>query len=305
MSPSDIVYGARVGALPAAEAAAIETSSPQSGVSWAAVIAGGITAAAISAMLVVFGAGLGLASISPWSGQGVSPTTFTVLAAIWLIIVQWVSSAFGGYIAGRLRTKWVAVHTDEVFFRDTAHGFLAWALGTLIVVAVVTGSAGSATTNAGHAAAAMAQSNTMSNNYFVDLLFRQNANPAAPVPADGAAPAPMPGTSQPGITPQDMHNQASVILAEGVTNGGVSSTDQTYLAQLVSQSTGLAPADAQARVTDVLNREQADITKAKQVADASRKAASGAAIYTFVALLIGAFIASVSGAIGGRLRDNY
>jgi hypothetical protein len=306
MSPSDVVYGARTGVLPATEAAAIETSSPQSGVSWAAVIAGGVTAAAISTMLVIFGAGLGLASISPWSGQGVSPTTFTVLAAIWLIIVQWVSSAFGGYIAGRLRTKWVAVHTDEVFFRDTAHGFLAWALGTLIVVAVVTGGAGSAANNAGHAAAAMAQNSSVSNNYYVDLLFRQNANPAAPAAADGSAPAPVtPGISQPGITPQDMQNQASVILAEGVTNGGVSSTDQAYLAQLVSESTGLAPADAQARLTDVLNREQADITKAKQVADASRKAASGAAIYTFVSLLIGAFIASVSGAIGGRLRDNY
>ena len=110
-----------------------DISSTQSGVSWSAVFAGGVTAAAISIILVLFGTGLGLASVSPWAGAGVSATTFTVLAAIWLIIVQWVSAMFGGYMAGRLRTKWVAVHTDEVFFRDTAHGFLAWALGTLIV----------------------------------------------------------------------------------------------------------------------------------------------------------------------------
>ena len=38
----------------------------------------------------------------------------------------------GGYVAGRLRTRWVGVHTHEIFFRDTAHGFLAWALATVI-----------------------------------------------------------------------------------------------------------------------------------------------------------------------------
>ena len=102
-----------------------------------------------------------------------------------------------------------------------------------------------------------------------------------------------------------MRAQAGTILAEGLSNGGVPNADSKYLAQLVSAKTGLAPADAQARVSDVLNREQAAVVKAKQVADASRKAASAAAIYTFVALLIGAFIASVAGAIGGRLRDLY
>jgi hypothetical protein len=275
----------------------VQTASPQSGVSWAAVFAGGITAAAISVILGIFGAGMGLASISPWQGSGVSAATFTVLAAIWLIIVQWVSALFGGYMAGRLRTKWVSVHTDEVFFRDTAHGFLAWALGTLIVVGVLAGLGGSAASGGAHVAASVAASNSTANTYYVDLLFRQNANPAAPAPATGI--------SEPGVSDQQLHDEAGVILAEGVTNGGVSSTDSAYLAQLVSQITGLAPADAQARVSDVLAREQADVVKAKQLADASRKAASGAAIYTFISLLIGAFIASVAGAIGGRLRDHY
>jgi VIT1/CCC1 family predicted Fe2+/Mn2+ transporter len=107
------------------------------------------------------------------------------------------------------------------------------------------------------------------------------------------------------MSDQELNAQAETILAEGMTNGGVSSTDQTYLTQLVSEHTGLAPADAQARVQDVLNQQQAAITKAKQAADATRKASAAAAIYTFVSLLIGAFIASVAGAIGGRLRDNY
>jgi hypothetical protein len=286
----------------AAARAQADNASPQSGVSWAAIIAGGVTASAVSIMLLLLGSGLGLASVSPWSGQGISATTFTVLAAIWLIIVQWVSAAFGGYMAGRLRTKWVAVHTDEVFFRDTAHGFLAWALGTLIVAAMLTSGAGSAANTAGRTAQMLAQNNTISSTYDVDLLFRQNANPAT-ASALGTS---VPGSPTPPATPgPDPHHEASAILAEGAVNGGVSQADSIYLAQLVSQATGLAPADAQARVNDVLNREQADITKARQMADATRKSASAAAIYTFVALLVGAFIASVAGAIGGRLRDTY
>jgi hypothetical protein len=284
-----------------------EISSAESGVSWSAVFAGGVTAAAVSIILVLFGTGLGLATVSPWAGSGVSATTFTVLAAIWLIIVQWVSSMFGGYMAGRLRTKWVAVHTDEVFFRDTAHGFLAWALGTLIVVGVLSGVTGTAVSNGARVAASAVSSNATANTYYVDLLFRVNAPGAANGSALGNvnAAAPMPIGTIPGMSDQEMRAQASAILAQGLATGAVSSTDSAYLAQLVSEKTGLAPADSQARVSDVLNREQAAVVKAKQVADASRKAASGAAIYTFVSLLIGAFIASVAGAIGGRLRDMY
>jgi hypothetical protein len=279
-------------------------SSPVSGVSWPAVFAGGIAAAAISVILFLFGAGLGLSSVSPWPHDGVSATTFTVLAAIWLIIVQWVASLFGGYMAGRLRTKWVGVHTDEVFFRDTAHGFLAWALGTLIVGGLLAMTAAGAA-NSGTQAAATLASNNANNAYYVDELFRQNVNPNA---ADGgsalaASPASAPDVT--GLSDAQVRAQAATILAEGVTSGSVPASDTAYLTQLVSGRTGLAPADAQARVQDVLNQEQAGITKAKQVADAARKASAMAAIYMFVSLLIGAFIASVAGAIGGRLRDAY
>jgi len=277
-----------------------DIAAPASGVSWAAVIAGGVTAAAISIILLLFGVGLGLSSVSPWAGNGVSATTFTVLAAIWLIIVQWVSALFGGYMAGRLRTKWVGVHTDEVFFRDTAHGFLAWALGTLIVVGVLTSTTTSAINGGGRAAAMLAAGATQ-NTYYVDLLFRQNVNPNG----NSALPDDSANAQVTGMSEQEMHAEAATILAQGATGAGVSQTDSAYLAQLVSARTGLAPADAQARVNDVLAQEQAAITKTKQVADAARKASAMAAIYTFISLLIGAFIASVAGAIGGRLRDAY
>ncbi len=279
----------------AAGDAAAAPAATASGVSWGAVIAGGVTAAAISSILLVFGAGLGLASVSPWAGAGVSATTFSVLAAIWLIIVQWVSAAFGGYMAGRLRTKWVAVHSDEVFFRDTAHGFLAWALGTLIAVALLTSATTSAANTGAHLAAG---ANATATRYDVDQLFRQNAGGSALADT-------VPNPAVTGMSDNDMREQATTILAEDVATGTIPQTDNDYLVQMVAASTGLAPADAQARVNDVLGEIQAAATKTKQIADATRKATAAAAIYTFVSLLIGAFIASVSGAIGGRLRDAY
>jgi len=287
-----------------APAAPVSDDQAASGVSWPAVFAGGITAAAVSVILLLFGTGLGLSSISPWPHQGVTVATFTVLAAIWLIIVQWVSAIFGGYMAGRLRTKWVGVHTDEVFFRDTAHGFLAWALGTLIVAAMLSMAAAGAAGTGTQAAVTLA-ANTSQNTYFVDELFRQNANPAAATNGASLLAPQSAAPATPNVSSQDMQGEAAAILAEGAANGGVSQTDANYLAQLVAERTGLAPADAQARVQDVLNQEQAAITKAKQAADAARKSSASAAIYLFVSLLIGAFIASVAGAIGGRLRDAY
>ena len=109
-----------------------EGPASPSAVSWAAVIGGALIAVASTLLLVALGSGIGLSSVSPWSPANPSATTFTLLAAVWLIIVQWLSSGLGGYLAGRLRTKWVGLHTDEVFFRDTAHGFLAWALATVL-----------------------------------------------------------------------------------------------------------------------------------------------------------------------------
>jgi hypothetical protein len=302
MMPNEVAPPSR--ALPGALPEPI--ASAQSAVSWAAVIAGGVTAASVAITLLLLGAGLGLASISPWAGRGVSTGTFTVFAAIWLIIVQWVASALGGYMAGRLRTKWVAVHTDEVFFRDTAHGFLSWALGVLITAVVLTGAAGSVAGRGTELATQAASNANVANRYFVDSLFRQNANPALATGGSvlGAAP-PLTAPGAFALSDQQMRVDATDILAEGALTGGVSQADSLYLAQLVAQRTGLPPADAQERVTDVLNRERAMIRSAKQTLDASRKAASGAAVYGFVALLIGAFIASVSGALGGRLRDTY
>jgi hypothetical protein len=277
-------------------AVAEEDYSSRSAVSWAAIIAGGVAAVAITLLLVALGAGIGLSSVSPWSSSNPSATTFTVLTAVWLIIVQWLSSGLGGYLAGRLRTKWTRLHTDEVFFRDTAHGFLAWALATMVVAVFATSSVTSAVSSAGRAisnvagtaasTATQAASNQPSSDYFLDTLFRKD----------------QPDTT---ISSPDARAEAGRIVSRAVTNGELDPNDRTYLARLVAARTGISQQDAEKRVDDGMNQIKAAADKAKTAADEARKTSAKASFYLFFSMLIGAFIASAAGALGGRQRDAF
>src|SRR3954466_7491484 len=110
-----------------------DTGEPSvAGVSWSAVAAGAVASCALTLVLLAFGTGLGLSVVSPWSGSGVSATTFKIGTGLYLLVIAMMASSVGGYIAGRLRTRWTGVHTDEVYFRDTAHGFIAWAFASVI-----------------------------------------------------------------------------------------------------------------------------------------------------------------------------
>ncbi|MEO7243105.1 MAG: hypothetical protein ABIW85_09355, partial [Variovorax sp.] len=121
----------------------VSTGHSTSGVSWAAIFAGALAAAVLSLVLLLLGSGLGLSAVSPWANDGVSATTFGVGTIVWLTLTALAASGLGGYMAGRLRTKWAGLHTHEVYFRDTAHGFLAWALSTLISAALLSSAIGS------------------------------------------------------------------------------------------------------------------------------------------------------------------
>ncbi|AZO40886.1 hypothetical protein EJ076_06950 [Mesorhizobium sp. M7D.F.Ca.US.005.01.1.1] len=283
------------------------TESSTTAVSWGPIIAGAFAASTLTFILMLLGSGLGLSMVSPWSGSGASVTTFAVSTAIWLVIVQWLSSGVGGYLAGRLRTKWVGIHTDEVYFRDTAHGFLAWAMATLIVVGVL-GSALSAAVGSGVQAvstvasgAAMGASAGASANaggaaadnatsYLVDSLFRP-ADPSklTAVSPDGDAAA---------------IGQASRILVASAAAGEISADDRTYLSQLVAARTGLSEADAKARVNALVAKVQDAKVKAQQAADTARKGSATFALLGALSLVIGAFIASAAAALGGRQRDD-
>lgn len=273
------------------ESLVVSNETSLSAVNWTAIFAGAAAAISLSIVLTSLGTGLGLTSVSAWPNVGASATTFTITTGIGLIVIQWLSSALGGFITGRLRIKWAGLHTHEVFFRDTAHGFLAWAVATIIgtiflaatASSIVSGGIRAASTVAGGAA----QTATSSvSGYAVDSLFRSDRIDTST------------GT-------QDLTAQATRILANGVKNGDVPPADRTYLAQLVAAKTGLSQSDAQKRVDDTIAGVKDAEIKARQAADAARKATATFAIFMALSLLIGAFVAMAAAAYGGNVRDEY
>jgi Flp pilus assembly protein TadB len=88
----------------------------------------------------------------------------------------------------------------------------------------------------------------------------------------------------------------------------ISQDDKSYIASQIAQRTGISQQDAEKRIDTVVDQAKTAIsdaqTKAKQAADDARKAGAGVALWTFVALLLGAFCASFMATIGGRHRDN-
>ena len=264
----------------------VNNEANSSGVSWAAVIGGGFVTAALSLILLALGTGLGLSSVSPWSNVGVSASTIGTAAILWLIFMQIISSSMGGYLAGRLRTKWANIHTDEVYFRDTAHGFLAWAVALVITAAflaaaaasMVGATASSAAGGTGRATGVQAEGREFDpNEYFIDTLFRSES-------------------AKPDSNSTSVRGEAGRIFANALRQGDISA-DKSYLAQLVAARTGLSQADAEKRVSDVFARAQ-------QTADTARKTVAHALLWAFLALLIGAFCASFAATIGGRQRDH-
>ena len=288
--------------MQATQLSASDLNNP--GVSWGAVLAGAAAAAALSFILLILGVGLGLSSVSPWSFNA---TAIGVSTIAWLAFMQLAASGIGGYLAGRLRVKWSSIHTDEVHFRDTAHGLLAWAVATLLTVAVLAGGtravlsgaidAGSGVAAAvGPAAAAGAKAGEGSANpldYFSDMLLR--AAPAA-------------GTGEAGGTVADQRVEIGKIFATSLSTGSLAVDDRAYLGQVVASRTGVTQAEAEARVDAVYARATkaaADAkAKAQQAADTARKAGAHTALWMFVALLLGAFVASLAATFGGRQRDH-
>jgi hypothetical protein len=258
----------------------VKNEAHSSGISWAAVIGGAFTAAALSLILLTLGTGLGFSSVSPWSNMGASATAVKAGAIIWLIFTQIVAFAIGGYLAGRLRTKWVDIHTDEVYFRDTAHGLLVWAVGVVLMAAFLASAAtmfaGRAAQSPGPAHAADA-SMLNPNEYLLDTMFRST------------------GTMM-DLNAVSMRAEADRIFAHALKDGSMSQADNIYLARLVSARTGLSQSDAQQRVTEAF-------AQAQEAAETAREAIAHLSLWLFVALLSGAFCASYAGTIGGRQRD--
>jgi hypothetical protein len=272
----------------------------QSAASWPAIIAGAFAAAALTLVLLALGTGLGFASVSPWPRAGVSGMSLAVTAAIWLVLTQWLSAALGGYLAGRLRTRWVGTHTHEVFFRDTAHGFVTWAVASVVVAATLGTGVMSSLSAIGHAATDVAAQGakgattaaTLDGNqsslYGIDRLLRPS-DPTSAAPAQGADPKP----------------EVARIVANVVATNNIDDADRMYLAQVVVARTGVSQPEAQKRVDDLIASVLDTKAKALAAADTARKAAAQSSIYVALSMVIGAFIASVAAALGGQLRDEH
>lgn len=308
---------------------------PDHAVSWGAILAGAIAAAALSLILVILGVGLGLSSVSPWSFEGVSAETFGWSSIAWITFTAIAASGLGGYLAGRLRTKWNGVHGDETYFRDTAHGFVSWAVATLLTAALLTSAIGSilgagakvagatvgaAATTAGGMATAGAGVAGMDASqgdlqYWTDSLFRANpgaAQPAAPAapmaPADPTAPPPPPVAGNP-MPPRPMMGterrpngpevraEVNRIVVNALRSDAMDPADTQYLAQLVSAQTGMSQTEAQARVSDVQTRLRASVEKAKQDAKAAADEARKATAYAALWLFITLLIGAFSASL--------
>ncbi len=291
--------------------AAVATVDAPSGVSWPAVAAGAVAAAALTLLLVAFGAGIGFSSVSPWSDTGVSASTFEVGTGIYLVIAGVMSSAVGGYLAGRLRTKWTGIHTNEVFFRDTAHGFLAWGFATLLSATILTASTAYIANGAAAGALGQAARSVNPAELYVDKLFRPapGATQAAAAPASSAEPnaaATNPATggtstaAAPGgpvANPSEARNEILRLwTADFAKNQDLDPSDKAYVAQVVAARIGLSQADAEKRVNDV-------VAEAKAAIDKTRRGAAKLSFWLTAAMLFGAFAASLAAAEGGALRD--
>jgi hypothetical protein len=257
---------------------AVRNDSYSSGVTWSAVTAGAFVIAALSVILLALGAGLGLSAVSPWSSVGASASAIGRGAILWLILMEIMASSMGGYLAGRLRTKWSRVHTDEVYFRDTAHGFLAWCVALVITAAFLTSAAASMVGTAPRGTMGASASGTEPNDYFADMILRSSSTPSNP-------------------NETSSRREVALIIANGLRQGEIPEADKTYLAQVVVARTGLSESEAERRVTEAFAGDQ-------QATDAARKAVAHSLLWIFLALLIGAFCASFSATIGGAQRDH-
>ncbi|MDX2027338.1 MAG: hypothetical protein SFW62_01730 [Alphaproteobacteria bacterium] len=256
--------------------------SATSGVAWAAIIGGALAAIGVTLILTPLGSALGFAATSPWisSGENMGKAV-TLLGVVWLIITQWIASGIGGYLTGRLRTKWAGAHTHEVFFRDTAHGFLTWVLASVLSAMALAWAAGSMASMA-LSQTDMAQANPLTGSYYSDSLFRPGPDAMATAST---------------VSDQD-RMEANRILASGLGDQPMSDEDKTYLARIISTRTGISENEAMTRIDNAM-------AKGRDALDMIQRNAGKASFFACLALLIGAFIASGMGALGGIHRDTH
>lgn len=282
---------------------------------WGPIFAGALGAAAISFVLLAFGSALGLSAVSPYPYRGLSASTFMIVAALFVAMVQVCSYAAGGYLAGRMRAPWLDGVLAERHFRDGAHGFAVWALSLVFTAGLLASGAGgvlkaatdaTATVAAGVGAGAANHLSLDPADYATDSLLRpappsaENtaAANATAVPAAGATAAPNAAMT----APVDRAPITRVFTAS-LKNGALAAPDRIYLAQVVAQQTGVSQAEAEKRVDTAYVEAQKTEQKARDLANAARKKAALAGFLTAATFAVACAAACVAAGLGGRDRD--
>lgn len=297
----------------------IEIEKQVHSVDWGSVIAGAAGAAAISVLLAGFGTALGLSMTSAQRFAGVSGTTFAIFAGLWFALVHVGSFYAGGYVTGRMRRA-ISVSATERHFRDGVHGFLVWAVGTLVGAYFLASTASAVTSKAADIAGQTAQgvgqvagqvagqatqaaaspenreaaSNSLS--YYADRLFRRAAN--------------APAAATTGNPPQDRTAAAAEstrILAMAVYNDRLEVNDRAYLATMVATQAGIPQEDAGRRVDEVFAAAQSAknqaAARAREAAETARRSGILAAFLAAAVSLAGLVAAASGAATGGKNRD--
>jgi hypothetical protein len=263
----------------------------QSAVSWPAILSGAVAAAALSFVLLVIGTGLGFASLSPWANSGIDVRMLDIATIAWIVIAPTVASIVGGYLCGRLRTRWLQTHTNEVRFRDAAHGFLTWAIATVGTAALV-----SVTLNFINQRSpqlSMIQDLAIPNDYYVSKLFRKGPNASIEILRSQAQ--------------NSILVESNLIFAKSLSTGQVAKDDRLYLIQQIKYFSGTSEEEAEKRLRDTFSDAQAQTEEstsmAKRSFDQARKRTAYASMWLFISLLCSAIAASSAAIVGGQRRD--
>ena len=275
-------------------------------VEWGAVLAGAFLAAAISFVLLTFGAAIGLSATSPWPNSGVSAKVIASVAVFWAMAQQIGAFMAGGYVAGRMRSRWhEAGH--EADFRDGLHGGLVWAVGVVIGAALFLSAAGSVAKTgaevAGGAAAMASASTSDPMDAVLDTMLRPmtaaQAAPSSPSsgPAASAPVSPATPRARAASTGDDTRAEMSRILASSVANGSLTAENRAYLVQLVAQRAGISQQEADKRVDDAF-------TAAREAADKARRAGILTGFVAAASLVLSLGAAWWAAMRGGHHRDH-
>jgi hypothetical protein len=274
-------------------------------VEWGAVVAGAALAAALSFVLLTFGTAIGLSATSPWPNSGLSVKVIASLAVFWAIAQQIGAAMAGGYVAGRMRSRWREPTQHEVEFRDGLHGGLVWAVSILIGAALFMATAGAVLRTGADVAGktASAASTAIPGDAMdaaIDALLRpqtvgQAAAPAQPPQTQGGGGAAR-ARAGAGQSNDDIRVEVSRILASSLATGSLTEPNRTYLTQLVAQRTGISQQEAEKRINDA-------VTAARQAADKARRAAVVTGFVTAAGLVLSLGAAWWAAMKGGQHRD--